>query len=233
MAKQPKKNEHLFFNALPDFEKEAEAEMRRRNAPKAPSFSLEDMEEARKSSFAKGREEGLQIAKDAIEQRTEVLIHSLVDRINDLEKAEDLRHTNAIDNSIAIAFKAVTKLMPKILNDYKKPLILDALDNFFTDHINKHTLTLYTHPSMQDAVGRHVKNLSPSITIETDDTMTDDQVRLEWKDGSFEFKPDAMVDKIIAILKGHLHENSESLDESTKKTHNNEIDDNTKDSHHE
>jgi flagellar biosynthesis/type III secretory pathway protein FliH len=228
MANTPKKNEHLFFNALPDFEKEAEAEIRRRNAPKSPTFSLEDMDEARKSAFAKGREEGLQIAKDAIEQRTELLIHSLVDRVQDLEREQDMRHAESINNAITIAYKAIEKLIPTLLDRHKTDLILHALSDFFTTHINKNTLTLWVHPSNEQPVAKHINNLSSTILIETDDTMTDSQVRMEWTNGSFEFKPDTMMNKILDIIAGHLTDGSGGLDVSPKNPHNNdETDDNT------
>ena len=229
----PKKNEHIFFNNLPDFEKEAEEEVRRRNMPKAPSFSLEDMEQARKDAFEKGREEGLQIAKDAIEQRTEILIHSLIDRIHDLEMAEDTRHAMAIDNSVSITYKAIEKLIPALLDKNKTALILHALDDFFRNHTNKHELTLFVHSSIQQAVEKHIQNLSKNIVIQTDNTMTDAQARMEWTNGSFEFKPDEMIAKILKIIEKHTDEPSESLDESAKTTHNDEIDVSIEDIKHE
>lgn len=225
-----KKREHIFFNSLPDFEKEAEEEKRRAKMPKAPSFSLEDMEGARQSSYDKGHADGLQNAKDSIEQQTEILIQSLTSRIHDLEQAEGERHDHAINNAIAIAEKSIQHLLPALLNHDRETMILNALKDFFSDNTPKSALTLFVNTEMVKPLEKHVSNLSATLTMQADDSLTTAQARLEWVDGTFEFKPDDMVNRILEIMKQYSPEKDVPLDDLAQNTHNNDETDEKQDS---
>jgi len=225
-----KKSEHLFFNGLPDFEKEAEEEKRLAKTPKAPSFSLEDMEGARQSSYDKGHADGLQNAKDSIEQQTEILVQSLTSRIHDLEQSEGERHDHAINNAIAIAEKSIQHLLPALLDHDKETMIMNALKNFFSDNTPRSTLTLFVNPDMLKPLEKHVLNLSSTLTMQADDALTAAQARLEWVDGTFEFQPDEMVNQILDIMKQYSPQKDDSLDGLAQNTHNNDETDEKQDS---
>jgi len=156
-------SKHLFFNNLPDFEKEAEEEKRRAKMPKSPSFSLEDMEEARKNSHDLGFEAGLQKAKESIEQDTEILVQSFIPQITILENEEIKRHDKAIENAINLSHKAIHNLLPKLLDAHGQNLIKESLKIFFEDHIPSGQLTLFVHSSMMDPIGKYAQILSPKI----------------------------------------------------------------------
>ena len=224
-----KAREHKFFNNLPDFEKEAEEEKRIRQMPKSPSFSLDDMEEARKASYDKGHAEGLQNAKDSIEQQTEILIQSLTNRIHDLEQGEDRRHDLAVTNAIAIAQKSIQHLLPDLIERSGQQLILESLQKFFSDNTPKSNLTLLVHPDMIDSIGKHAQNLSPSMTIKGDELLSTVQARLEWADGTYEFKPDIMVKDILAIVNQYLPKTDDLLDDLAQTTHNKDDNDEQQD----
>lgn len=209
------KREHIFFNSLPDFEKEAEDHKRLAKMPKAPSFSLEDMEDARKASYDKGHADGLQNAKDSIEQQTEILVQSLTARIHDLEQAEKERHDHAINNAIAIAQKSIQNLLPALLDNNGKSLILSALQEFFSDNTPKSDLTLFVHADMVKPLEKHVTQLSSTLNMKSDDALSITQARLEWVDGTFEFKPDAMVNQILETVKQYS-----PLEDLAQNTHN-------------
>ena len=69
------KNKKFLFD-LNNFDTYFEEEQKKK--PVEPTFSLQDMEDARVAAFEKGKAEGAQIAKDSIEQRTEILVQSLM-----------------------------------------------------------------------------------------------------------------------------------------------------------
>ena len=217
------KTNHFYFGNLPDFEKEAEEARRRAKMPKAPTFSLDDMEEARKAAHEEGRKKGLEQATNSIEQQTEILIQSLTERIHDLEKAESARHTDAVQNSILIATKALEKLLPTILMEEKETLIKHALNDFFSDHIAKSDLVLSVHSSMAGPMQKYAPLLHPDLKLETDDTLSTTSARLEWKDGVFEYKPEPMIDTIINALKDYAGVSTETLDEPAKNPHTDEV----------
>jgi len=213
------KKRHVFFSGLPDFEKEAEEEKRLRKMPKAPTFSLDDMEQARKNAHEEGRLLGHEQAKNSIEQQTEILVRSLVDHIDSLEKNEDRRYHEAINNSLVVTLKALEKLLPTIINVHNDALLKKTLEDFFADHSTRATMTLYVHPEMKDAVAKYCTMLSPNLKLEIDNALSHHQSRLEWEDGVFEFKPDEMIDTVLNIIKQYTDDETESLDEGPKNPH--------------
>ncbi len=218
-----KSREHKFFNSLPDFEKEAEEEKRLRKMPKSPSFSLDDMEDARKAAYDKGHEKGLQSAKDSIEQQTEILVQSLTNRIHDLEQAEIERHETSIINSVTITEKAIKRLLPELLDQNAHGLIKESLSRFFADHTPKSALTLSVHPDMVKPIEKHAHSLSPTMIVKGNESLSTVQAKLEWTDGQYDFKPDQMVTNILEVIQKQLPNNKDdSLDDSSKTPHNDE-----------
>lgn len=224
---------HFFFNSLPDFEKEAEEAKRIAKMPKAPSFSLDDMEAARKASHEDGRLLGLEQATNSIEQQTEILIQSLTDRIHDLKQAEIKRHQKAVAQSIEIAQKALEKLLPAMMAQEQETFIKLALTDFFKDHIAKSNLTLIVHPDMQESMEKYAPLLHADLKLATSGDLTPAQARLEWQDGVFEFKPDVMIESILGMFKQYNDTPVETLDDSVKNPHTITKDDNEMDSDHE
>jgi flagellar biosynthesis/type III secretory pathway protein FliH len=226
-------NKNIFFGNLPDFEKEAEEAKRLAKMPKQPSFSLQDMEDARKAAHEKGRLLGLEQAKNTIEQQTEILVQSLTIRIHELEEAEMDRNKAAISSSIAIATKALEKLIPAILEQEKENLIKQVLTDFFQDHIHKTDLILTVHPEMQGPMEKYCPLLHPNLKLEIDEGLSPVQARLEWQDGVFEFTPDTMMASILNILGQYGDDPVETLDDTAQNTHTKEIEVKETDNDHE
>lgn len=213
---------NIFFNGLPDFEQQEIEEKIKARTPAAPSFSLEDMEKARQESFNKGHADGLQTAKDSIEQKTEILVQSVIGNINTLETQELQRQQDYINNAISIAYKATERLLSALLDDQKETLLKNALQDFMHDHTPKVTLTLYVHPTLEKSIKKYIQILSPTIDLKTDDTLGETQSRMEWVDGTFEFTPDKMVQSILNTIHGKVNESNAVVDESKKIDHNND-----------
>lgn len=215
-------NRKKFLFDLHDFEKEAEEEKEKRKnkAPPAPSFSLEDMEQARKDSFAKGKAEGMQLAKDSIEQQTELLVQSLADDVKRLETAESQRQQDYLDHSIAISYRALEKILGPLLNETQEDQIKTALQGFFSDTAIKTDMTLYVHSSMIKAIEPYAQSLGNKLHLAADDKLSPVQARVEWDTGAFEFKPDVLMEQILQTIKAHV---PDALDEGEKNPHNEEI----------
>ncbi len=215
-----KPNKHLFFNGLPDFEQQAIEEKIKARTPAEPTFSLEDMEQARKEAFNKGHADGLETAKESIEQKTEILVQSVIKNVHALENQEIIRQQDYINNAISIAYKASEKILHNLLGDQKETLLKNALNDFMHDHTPETTLTLFVHPTLEKPIQKHIKTLSPTITLKGDDNLDETQSRMEWVDGTFEFTPDKMVQSILDAIHGKINEGQPVVDETQKIDHN-------------
>ena len=216
-------NYQKFFFDKYDFQREADEELERRKnkKPPEPTFSLADMEAARKAAFEDGRETGLQSAKDSIEQKTELLVQSAIENFKTVEIAEMARQQAYIDNAIRMSFKGLSTLLPAILETEKESLIQTALHDFFVEHTPKTQLTLFVHSTMTDPVTKYAQMLNPSLSVKPDDALSETQARIEWVDGTFDFDPDALMERILQTLKGKVETDGEPvLDETAKTPHN-------------
>lgn len=217
------KNNKFLFD-LHDFEKEIdeEKESRKVKAPPPPSFSLEDMEAARHVAFEKGKDEGLELAKNSIEQQTELLIQNLAEQIQTLENAEAARQQAYLTHTVAMAYKSLEKILPQILDHTKEELIKTALTEFFNDNSMKGALKLYVHSSMIESVERYAQSLNSNLVLASDDKLSSSQARIEWDNGAFEFKPDQLMEQILQTIKRRADDNDQILDEAQKKPHTDE-----------
>lgn len=218
MASNPNDRKKFLFD-LHNFDEEAEAERLRKNPPQ-PTFSLQDMEDARKAAFEKGREEGLRVAVDSIEQKTEILMQSVVQNIHDLERAEAQRSEMFVQNSIAIADKALQKLLPDIIRTHGNHMLFESLRLFFEDSRPKTSILLTVHPSMVEATQKQIDLLGITMTIKGDEKLSTTQAIMKWDDGHLNFSPEALSTSILGILKTYYSNTAEMLDDSEKTPHN-------------
>jgi flagellar biosynthesis/type III secretory pathway protein FliH len=225
--------DNIFFNGLPDFETEAAEEKRRARMPKEPTFSLKDMEQARAEARQKGYDEGLEAAKLSIEQKTEILIQSVVEDIESMKGEEENRYNASIQNAVSMAYQSIEIIIAPLLDQEKENLIQSALHDFFADHISKSKLALYVHPDMKDPVSKYITMLNPDIELKTDQNMHDTNAKIEWVDGVFDFQPDKLVQNILSVISSYNDTNTDTLDDHEKTPHNEQIETDKGDIPHE
>lgn len=217
------KNKKFLFD-LNNFDTYFEEEQKKK--PVEPTFSLQDMEDARNAAFAKGKTEGAQIAKDSIEQRTEILVQSLISTISALEQKESTRNQKFEQDALVLAYKTLQTLIPALEDSIAIEDVKRFLSEFFLSAIPTSGFTLTVHSDMQDAITPHAQKLSSTISIETDDTLPPSSARIDWTQGHATWKPQIVTEKILSLISAHIDDpnalKAESLDESTKKPHNKE-----------
>lgn len=216
MGSDPKNKKYMFD--LNNFDEDDDKE--KKKAPPAPTFSLEDMESARKQAHEKGKEEGARIAKESIEQRTEILVQSIAHNFTSLDAQEDQRNKRFVDDSVLMTYKALKACLPSIMKDAAETEIKKALEGFFAGAGRGQSYKLFVHSDMKAAIEKYADAMHANITIQTDDSLAVSGSRIEWASGVAEWAPDKTAEAIIEIMKPFIHEKSELLDDSTKKTHN-------------
>ena len=217
MTSDPKNKKFLFD--LHHFDKEAEEAERRKKTPPAPTFSIQDMEDARANAFEKGREEGLKAAKDSITQRIELVIQSLAGNIASLETEETNRANDFRQSSITLIHNALQKAFPELLDMTATAQIKLFLTEFFNETRIRSGFVVYTHPDVTSQVEPYIKQLSTNITLQGDDKLPPNASRIEWDKGHAHFDPDSMAEQLLAIIAEQVSNKADLLDESRKKPH--------------
>lgn len=225
MVSDPKNKKFLFD--LHNFDEDEEAKNRQEKKPAAPpppTFSLDDMEMARKQAFEKGKEEGARIAKESIEQRTELLVQSLAQNFAVLDAQEEARNRRFVDDSVLIVYNALKASLPTLLAEAAESEIKAALAAFFASSSRSATqYKVFVHADMQDAIAKYAPQLHPSLSIEIDNTLPVSGSRIEWASGLAEWSPEKTVAQILGIIRPFIKQGSEIVDDSTKKSHNEPI----------
>lgn len=217
MGSDPKNKKYLFD--LNNFDEDAE-ELKRKKEPPVPTFSLEDMESARRQSFDKGKEEGARIAKESIEQRTEILVQSIAQNLTALDAQEEKRNTRFVDDSVLMVYKALQASLPALMHEAAENEIKQALATFFAASNRAAQYKLFIHPDMKDAIGKYVSMLHSNLTLETDASLPATGARVEWAAGGADWAPEKAGQAVLDIIRPFIKDKSELLDDSAKKTHN-------------
>ena len=221
MTSDPKNKKFLFD--LHHFDIEAEEEARRKKTPPAPTFSLENMEDARAEAFEKGKEDGLKAAKDSIKQRVELVVQSLAGNIAALETEETKRENNFEQKSLILIHSALKKAFPDLLDRAASAQIKLFLADFFNESRIKSGFIVYVHPDIVSDITPYIDQLSADITLQPDAKLLPNASKIEWDKGHAFFDPDSMAEKLLGIIAEQVSNKAELLDESQKNPHN-EID---------
>ena len=219
MTSDPKNKKFLFD--LHHFDKESE-EAKKKKAPPAPSFSLQDMESARAEAFEKGKVEGTQQAKDSMTQRTEIVVQSIAGQLSVLDKQDHERIQHITDNSIVLIYKALAKAFPNLLTATSSDQIKLFLSDFFNETRVKSGFIVSVHPDMKDAISPYIEQFHQNITVQGDSSLTPNAAKIEWEKGTAHFDPDLLAQKLLDMIGENVTNKAELLDEPQKKPHNEE-----------
>ena len=217
MTSDPHNKKFLFD--LNNFDELSEEEERKKNPP-APTFSLADMEEARASAFEKGKSEGLQMAKDSIEQRMEIIVQSLAQNFATLENEESIRSDKLEKACFVIIYKALKSVFPALFVAVSKTEIENFITKFFDETATKSQYKLIVHSDLVDTITPIAKKIHPEIIVKGDDKTPLSSAHIEWTQGKATWNPQKTADDIMAIIARYVDNPAELLDESAKTTHN-------------
>jgi len=220
------KNKKFLFDLHNFDEDESMKDKEEKNTvPPPPTFSMEDMETARRQSFEQGKEEGIRVTKESIEQRVELLIQSLDQNFTALDAQEEIRNKKFVDDSVSVIYKALQVCLPALLaGAAAESEIKAALTAFFATSGNSSMqYRVFVNPAMCDNVTHYAKKLHANLSIEADENLSISESRIEWASGKAEWFPDKIAACILEIISPFIKERLEILDDSTKKPHNGSV----------
>lgn len=221
MAQDPKNKKYLFD--LHNFDSDAEVNKKKGKEPPEPTFSIQDMDQARVDSYEKGKAEGLQAAKESIEQRTEVVIQSIASHLAQLEASEAIRQRAFEQDSLILIYKTLSKVFNPLFDESKSQLIENFLQSFFQNTQMRTGFVLTVHPDVEEAVKKHIQSLPIQIDLETNSNISPNAAQIDWKKGTALYNPEDMAQKLLGIIADKVEDKAELLDDEAKTPHNKEI----------
>lgn len=183
--------------------------------PPPPTFSLEELDAAKKTSFEQGRQTGFDAgrkeADDETSQRTkriEVVCDHIIGKVSDLDG--HLKHyVNHIGAEIhALVTMIARKVAGDVINSIPSASIEAMIDECMGILMTQPKVTLIIHPDLGNHLGEILQERLQKAGIETklsilpDSSLELSEGRLEWRDGTMARDMAAVWEQIETKLQG-------------------------------
>lgn len=212
-------NQHIFDE--PEEEEEVLEE------PPAPTFSEEELEEARRTAyeqaFQKGREEALEEAKNSRGQLIANVLQKISTDTGLLFAAEDERDTVFEEEVIRVCMTIFDKLYPVMMEQFGEAQMRAILQDVLRMQDGKSEILVETAPEAAEGVEAFLQKLALTnnaqerLVVKGSENIGPNACALQWKDGGAVRDGEALASQARDILLKALGGNKS--EESPENTH--------------
>lgn len=182
---------------------------------KLPTFTNEEMENAKIDAFEKGKEAGFSQSQESITQNMMVLLEKIEKDIDILFSSEDKRLRKYEQNATYLATEIFTKAFPV----YMKTHGMEELQRAVSEALSHHMIPKEIHINVNEAIiepfkkliKEHTASLQKQVTFETDPSLPEYACRISWPDGGLICDRNTLAEKIFNILNQSLAQRGISL----------------------
>ena len=179
--------------------------------PPPPTFSEEDLDAAKASSFQEGKAEGLREAS----QSREKFIASIIERISQstsiLFEAEIEREKRFEQESVQLSLKIFQQVFPLYQEKYGFDELKKAISDTIAQQEEQSSILAEVHPDYQSDIDSFLQKAYNQISstpcrfeVQGRDGFNKDQFKLSWKDGGAVRDIDTLATKIHDIVQNVL-----------------------------
>ena len=188
-------------------------------APPAPTFSEEQMEDARKDAHAQGKSAAREEAKNAVEQDIARILEKIGADTATLAATEDQRNLALQKQAVQLALQIVHKILPRFAADNAlneiEGVILSALDTRRDEPriaVTVPTQFLEHLRPRIDAIAIE-RGFAGKVILLADDAMSASDCRIEWADGGVE----RLYERLYSQIEAACAETIAGIDKTLEK----------------
>ncbi|MBU6235538.1 MAG: hypothetical protein KGQ41_06815 [Alphaproteobacteria bacterium] len=214
-----------------------EAQRRKREEARKPTFSAEQMEASKNAGFNEGRKAGIQETLDSQESQIRDTLQQVVMAAARLEAEENKRLATFINQSALVTAQALTHTMPALLQIMGATQIETFMQQVLSELAKGQALVIHVPPAHYDQISARYTALAEKLrrkgacTIVPDPSLTGLECRMDWTGGGAEWNPQAVATKLLETIIAHLPEElrpmaqlpSQTVDETQGTPHNEQI----------
>jgi len=231
MSLETPKEEKFFFNrhffdvkTTPEEEQEEIIEEIEEPEPPAPTFSEQDLKNARDKAHEAGKIAGKKEAQESTAQTMLQLIKSLQQQFGQLLVQEQERAKIFETEAIRLNTAIIKKISPQLIDRFGNQMIEEIITTALTDYKKEDKLTINIHENQKQQfekifTDQGFTNFKTNTTTITDPA----QCTIEWTDGGMIIDLSQLSGKIESILHQFLEEkpvNSHDGKQSAENTPN-------------
>jgi flagellar assembly protein FliH len=218
-----KKTEKFLFNKNifdePDIEDDAPEE------PPPPTFSEEELEQTRKTTYDlaynQGLQDGIKQEKESRDQQIAAVLKDISSQIGILFSAEQQRESIYEQESLRLCLAVFEQLFPEISERYGHEELSLSIASILEKQQGQTEIQIETHPYILEGIQNHLKTLPVDsallsrLAFKENPSLAPLECRILWKDGGAVHNPADMALHIQTILQQALAGNGANRHDSS------------------
>lgn len=224
------KMEKFFFDKNIFDEEDIEEEIV--EEPPAPTFSEDELEQARKeaadTAYELGMKKGIEDTLNSIEQQTANTLDSVIHQIHPLLEEEAVREKRFEEEVIRLVLIVFTKLFPHLIEAHSQDEISLLVHEALTSQDAQTHIEISVYPSLKEHIVRHVAEVEKTIgTVERCKVIENENIsigscQIRWQDGGALKNMNIIAEQIITHLQKLLGIDNAIPDDSAEQICENE-----------
>ena len=182
-----------------------------------PSFTEEQVEEARKHGFDAGLQEGLEKATAETETSIEEVLNDIRSQLGTLFKAQAIGATNTFNDAVNIALAITKKCFPQQNTEHGFNEIDFMVRGVLKEIFDEPRVVIYINPQLKELMTEQIKTITNETSFEGQMVIMEDNeimlgdCKVTWSNGSAERNIENTLNKINQIVESNLGNLYESL----------------------
>lgn len=175
-----------------------------------PSFSEEELEDAKKEAFEQGKVEALKESATAIENQIVDTTKAIDEKLNALIHEQKVANRDIFSDAIKVSQAITKKMFPSIIIEQSVPEIENVLRQILTQVMEEPRVTIHINPAVEDALNERIGKISTETQFEgrllvtASDSIGEGDCTIEWSNGEAERNMENLLSEADAIIEDHL-----------------------------
>ncbi|MCB1531649.1 MAG: hypothetical protein KDJ35_02155 [Alphaproteobacteria bacterium] len=200
-----------FFFHMNIFDDDVEDEVE--ETPPPPVFSEEELADARKSGYEKGKADGSDEASKAEKSSRAQLVATVLQQIgektDDLFTQEQKRGKLYEREAVELCLHVFEKMFPHYNKEHGFEELKASISNILEKQQNQIKIQIYVQPDIVEAIQKMIaelknKGFQAVITVEADENLPHGGCKMSWHDGGALHDPEALAEQIKALMQQTL-----------------------------
>ncbi|GEM_PF-154745 len=197
-------------NAEPDAAAQAETTPEPEPEPEAPTYSEEDLEQARVAAHAEGRQQGMDEAASAAEKQIADTLNAIVQKTQALFDAQAEANQDLARDAVAVAAALVKKLFPTLNQETAVAQIEQMLREALGQQTGASEITVRVPADLAEGLHDRIEGVSEmagfrgDIKVLGDPALAPGDCRLEWASGGVSRSTAELAEQLDEIVARHL-----------------------------
>ena len=175
-----------------------------------PSFSEEDVENARQQGYEAGKVEGLAATTEILTKQINETLLKIDDKLIAAFKKQDSFNLDICRAAHSLAIGICKKMLPSMAKQSSFGEVEKVIEEVFSNALEKAKITITVPVDIVEEVKVRLTNLAEErefkgrIQVKADDTIAASDCKIDWVDGGTERNTDKMWNDIVSILNRNI-----------------------------